>query len=178
MCDSQLYGYEQCIVSFYCRLEQIPWVIVIEELSPCFIGINYLAQFTTTRWSCDGKWTDKMLVHNIHLTLSTGLNNTKCSICHLTSSCISLLREVTPLSPWKILVSVSLLDSVWQNLRDSIVLESILSSEGQFASSKLSINRDTWATYKSAVMIKIQGRGILAYNEGINEIQRADDWGQ
>ena len=131
-----------------------------------------------TRWSCDGKWTDKRLVHNIHPTSSTGLNNTNCSIRHLASSCISSLREVAPLSPREMSVSVSLLDSVWQNLRDSIVLESILSSEGQSVSSKLSINRDTWAKCKSAVTIEIQGRRILAYNEGINETQRADDWGQ
>jgi len=67
-------------------------------------------------------------------------------------------------------VPVSVLDSDWQNLRDSIVLESILSSKGQFASSKLSINRDTSATHKSAVVMEIQGRRILAYNKGKNEV--------
>ena len=141
---------------------------------------NYLPVLfiSFTCWSCDREWTDKRSVHNIHPTSSTGLNNTNCSIRHLASSCISSLREVTPLSPREMSVSVSLLDSVWQNLRDSIVLEFILSSGGQFASSRLSINRDTWATRKSAVTIKIQRRRILAYNEGIHETQRADDWGQ
>jgi len=51
----------------------------------------------------------------------------------------------------------------------SIVLEHILSSKGQFASSKLSISRDTWATGGSVEIIEIEGRGILAYNKGINE---------
>ena len=68
---------------------------------------------------------------------------------------------------------MSTVDSEWQNMRGSIVMESILSSKGQFASSKLSINRDTWATHKSAVMIEIQERRILAYNKGINETSRA-----
>jgi len=78
-------------------------------------------------------------------------------------------REVAPLSPREISVTVSLLDTEWQNLRVSIVLESILSSKGQFASSKLSINRDTWAAHESAVMIEIKGKRIWAYNKGINE---------
>jgi len=90
---------------------------------------------------------------NIYPTLSTRTNNTRCPTHHLASSYISSPREEAPLSPRKIPTSVSLLDSVWQNLRDSIVLESMLSSKGQFASSKLSINRDTWTTPKSAAMI-------------------------
>ena len=56
---------------------------------------------------------------------------------------VSSPREVIPLSSHNISASLSLLDSEWWNLRDSSVLESILSSKGQFASSKLSINRDT-----------------------------------
>ena len=70
--------------------------------------------------------------------------------------------------------STPTVDSEWQNMRGSFVMESILSSKGQFASSKLSINRDTWATRKSAAMIEIQGRRILAYNKGINETSRAN----
>jgi len=61
--------------------------------------------------------------------------------------------EVVPLSPHKISDSVSLADSEWRNLRDSTVLEFRLSSKGQFASSKLSINCDIWAAHNSAVMI-------------------------
>ena len=97
------------------------------------------------------------------------------SIHHLASSCIS---SIVPLSPRQISPSVSLVDSEWRNLRDCTMLESILSSKGQFASSKLSINRDTWVTHKSVVIIKIQGRRILAYNEGINEVLRANNQGQ
>ena len=70
------------------------------------------------------------------------------------SSRISSPREIAPLSLREISASLSPLDSVWQNLRDSIVMESILSSKGQFASSKLSINRDTLGTHRSVVMIK------------------------
>jgi len=158
-------------------------VLVAHEYLMVLLSRNYLPVLLVlfisfTCWSCDREWTDKRLVHNIHPTLFTGSNNTNCSICHLVSLCISLLREVTSLSPQEMSASVSLLDSVWQNLRDSIVLESILSLEGQSASSKLSINRDTWAQCKSAVMIEIQGRRILAYNEEINETQRADDCSQ
>ena len=89
-------------------------------------------------------------------------------IHHLASLCISSPRDVALLSSRKILASVSLFDSEWRNLRDSIVLESILSSKGQFASSRLNINRDTWTTHQSVVMIEMQGR-TLAYNQGINE---------
>jgi len=61
------------------------------------------------------------------------------------SSCLFMnsLREVGPLSPRQISASLSLLVSEWRNLMDSIVLESIISSKAQFASSKLSINRET-----------------------------------
>jgi len=45
------------------------------------------------------------------------------------------------------------MDSEWQNLKVSIDLEFILSTKGKFASSKLSINRDTWPVYESVVMI-------------------------
>jgi len=74
----------------------------------------------------------------------------KCSIHHPASSWIPLLREVGPLSSHQISISVSLLDPEWWNLMDSISLESIISSKGQFASSKLSINRDTWKAHKLA----------------------------
>jgi len=66
----------------------------------------------------------------------------ECSIHH-PASWIPSLREVGPLSSRQISVSVSLLDPEWRNLMDSISLESIISSKGQFASSKLSINRET-----------------------------------
>jgi len=84
----------------------------------------------------------------IHPTLSTWMNNTRHSIHHLASSCISSPREIVPLSPREISASVSLLDCEWRNMRDSIVMESILSSKGQFASSKLNINCDTWARHE------------------------------
>ena len=67
----------------------------------------------------------------------------ECSIHHPASSWIPSLREVGPLSSRQISISVSLLDPEWRNLMDSISLESIISSKGQFASSKLSINRET-----------------------------------
>jgi len=94
----------------------------------------------------------KWLVRKIHSISSTSMKNTKYSIHDLASSCISSPREVAPVSSCEIFASVSLLDSVWQNLSDSIVMESTLSSKGQFASSKLNINCDTWATHKSAMM--------------------------
>ena len=73
---------------------------------------------------------------------------------HLAPSCISSPGEVTPLLSRKVFASVSLLSSEWRSLMDSIVLESILSSEGQFASSELSINRETWKTHKLAHIYK------------------------
>jgi len=101
----------------------------------------------------------KKISCRLHPKSSSGMNNIECSIHHLASSCISSYIEVAPLSSRKI-SSVSLLDSEWRNLRDSIVPESILSSKGQFAWSKLSINRDTWTTHKSVVIVEIQGRRI------------------
>ena len=100
-------------------------------------------------WKMNRQW----LVRNIHPTSSTSMKNTKYSIHYLASSYISSSMVVTPVSPRGISASVSLLDSEWQNMRVSIVLESILSSKGQFASSKLNINRVTWETHRFAVMI-------------------------
>jgi len=116
---------------------------------PRFVGINF--QFMNH--AVGNEQTKQWLVHNIYWD--------EFFIHHLASS----LVEVAPLPPRKISASLSLLDSEWRNLRDSIVMESKLSSKGQFASSKLNINRDTWKIHKLA---EIQGRRILAYNERIN----------
>ena len=110
--------------------------------------VSTLAQFITTH-VVENVHTKQWSVRNIHPTPSTRMNNYS-SIHHLTSLCIP---SIDPLSPHEISASVSLADSEWWNLRDSTMLESMLSSKGQFASSKLSINRDTWAAHKSAVMI-------------------------
>jgi len=91
------------------------------------------------------------------LVSSTGMNSAECSIYHLACSCISSPREVVPVSLCEKSASVSLLDAEWWNMSVSIDLESILSSEGQLASSKLSINRDTWKTHKSAQRYKEGG---------------------
>jgi len=56
---------------------------------------------------------------------------------------------------------------------DPIVTESILSFERQFSLRKLSINRDTWTTHKSAQRFK--GKKILADNKEINEVLRANN---
>ena len=69
------------------------------------------------------------------------------------------------------------MDSEWQNLKVSIDLEFILSTKGKFASSKLSINRDTWPVYESVVMIDIR-KSAFTYNEGINEAWSANNQGQ
>jgi len=103
------------------------------------------------RW----RWTDKWLLCHLHSAPSTGMKDTGCSIHHLASSYISSSKELAPLSPHGISASVSQFESEWQNLRVSIMPESILSSKRQFASSKLSINRNTWATHESAVIIYI-----------------------
>jgi len=84
-----------------------------------------------------------LIFQHIHPTSSTGMNNIEFSIHHLASWRISSPREVAPLSPSKISPSVSLLDSEWRNMRDSTIMEFILSSKGQFASSELSINCNT-----------------------------------
>jgi len=103
------------------------------------------------RW----RWTEKWLLCHLHSAPSTGMKDTGCSIHHLASSYISSSKELAPLSPHGISASVSQFESEWRNLRVSIMPESILSSKRQFASSKLSINRDTWATHESAVIIYI-----------------------
>jgi len=115
---------------FILNYEYILW-------SPHFIGINCLDPFITTRLSFGGKWAENNDYYVIYIKYSTH---------HLASWSISSPRDVAPLTPREISASLSLLDCEWQNLRVSIVLESILWSKGQFASSKLSINRDTWAT--------------------------------
>ena len=85
-------------------------------------------------------------------------------------------REVAPLSPRKTFASLSPLDSGWQNL--GILIESILSSKGQLASIKLNINCDTWATHRSAAMIEVQRRRILAHNKRVNEVCNAYNYDQ
>jgi len=53
-------------------------------------------------------------------------------------------------------------------------MESILSSKGQFASSKLSINRDTWATRIRSDDIDIT-KSAFTYDEGIKEVCNASN---
>jgi len=52
----------------------------------------------------------------------------------------------------------------------------MLSSKGQFASNKLSINHDTWIKHESAMLIEIKGKGISIYNKGNNEVWTANDY--
>ena len=133
----------------------------VSRRAPCMISPSCWYQVTRfihhnsliMWWELNRK---KWLLH-LRLTSSTRMNNAECSIHHLASSCISSSREVALLLPRKRPVSVSLVDSVWRNLRDSIVLESIFSSKKQFAPSKLSINRDTWTTHRSAHRYKEKG---------------------
>jgi len=89
----------------------------------------------------------KRLLFRLHLTPSTGASNTKCPIHHLASSCISSPMEIASLLPRKISASISLLDSVLQNLRDSIAILLSMSSQSQCSSRRLSINCDTWAKH-------------------------------
>jgi len=116
----------------------------------CFDGINSRSIHHNP---CGGKCTYKTMVStqytsNIYADEQHRIFHS--SIHHLASSCIP---SIDPLSPHEISDSASLVDTEWRNLRDSTMLESMLSSKGQFASSKLSINRDTWVAHKSAVML-------------------------
>ena len=77
----------------------------------------------------ENEQTKQRLVCHLYPISSTGMNNSEYSTHHLASSCISSLMEVAPPSPCKISASMSLLDSVGQNMRVSIVLESKVSSK-------------------------------------------------
>jgi len=137
-----------------CHWKALPRVTVISRIASFTLSdlpvwmVSTLAQFITAH-VLEHVNTKQWSVRNIHRTSSTRMKYIESSN-HLASSCIP---SIDPLSPHEISDSVSLVDSEWWNLRDSIVLESMLSSKGQFASSKLSINRDTWAAHKSAVMM-------------------------
>jgi len=138
-----------------CHWKVLPQVTVIQNYAVHFVWspvlmVSTLAQFITTHMM-ENVYTKQWLVRNIHRTSSTRMNNTESSI--LLSIILPPYPSIDPLSPHEISDSVSLVDSEWQNLRDSTALESILSSKGQFASSKLSINRDTWTAHKSVVML-------------------------
>ena len=127
----------------------------------------------------DGLWVGLLLNVNclVRPTSFTRMNNTEYSIHHLASSYIPSPREIAPLSSRKTSASVSLSDSEWRNLKVSIVLESILSFKGQFASSKSSINRDTFEqhTQISSDDIDVRKCAFFTYNEGINEVFSADN---
>jgi len=134
-------------MSFYYRLEQIFWVIVIQYY---FVHLVWSRRFVAVLlvsivslhslqlvYHVMGNEQKKRLLFRLHLTSSTGTSNIKWPIHHLASSCISLHTEIAPLSPRKISASVSLLDSVWQNLRDSTTILLSMSSKSQCASRRL-----------------------------------------
>jgi len=139
---------------------QYPWIIDGVDFHSCFI-LNYV-NITSTFSDLSILLVSINSTHSSQLTNHLGNEHTRKvtmsniiywdehSIHHLASLCTSSPTEVAPLSPRQISASLSLLDSEWQNLSVSIALECILLSKGQFASSKLSINRDTWGTCKSA----------------------------
>ena len=108
-----------------------------------FLVLIFLSNSSRLANHVENEQTNQWLVCHLYPISSTGMNNSEYSIHHLASSCISSVMEIAPPSPCKISASVSLLDSIGQNMRVSIVPESMVSSKGQFASSKLSINRDT-----------------------------------
>ena len=124
--------------------------------SPCFVGINSL---NLSQLANRGIQTDKTMS-----TVNIISWDQQRQMFYASSP-----REVAPISPREIFGSLSPLDSEWPNSRVSN--ESILSSTGQLASIKLNINCDTWATHRSAGMIEVQGRRILAYDKWIKE-----DW--
>jgi len=141
---------------------QYPWIVDGVDFHFCFI-LNYV-NITSTFSDLSILLVSMNSTHSSQLTNHLGNEHTKkvttpniiywdeCSIHHLASSCISSPTEVAPISPRQISASLSLLDSERQDLTVFIVLECILLSKGQFSSSKLSINRDTWGTCKSAMM--------------------------
>ena len=123
-----------------CREPLLPWTEVVGKDLDDYLMLLCVKKFNF----CHINSLTNKNKNTLYPTLSTGMTNTERSIHHLASS---WPREIAPPSPHEISTTVSLSDSAWQNTRDSIVLESILSSKGQSTSSKLSINRDTWATY-------------------------------
>jgi len=79
-------------------------------------------------------------------------------------------KEVVPVSFCEASASISRLDSEWWKAMLYIVPEQMFSSTGQFAGSKLSINRDPWAISGDD---RDKGR-VLAHNQRINERLKAD----
>lgn len=106
---------------------------------------------------------------------STGMNNAKESIHHLASSNISSPRDVAPLSPRQISASVSLLDAVWRNLRIPLSLNLYFRSNDNFLWAN-------WASTATPGLHTNQHRDtrkkILADNEEINGVLRANNYGQ
>jgi len=103
------------------------------------------------------------LLCRLHLTSFTGMNSAGCSIYHLASSCIPSIREVAPLSFRETCPSVSLSDSEWRNMMDSIVLKytffqrTICFEQIEYQLRHLD---------NTQISAEIQGRGILAYGKG------------
>jgi len=128
--------------------------------------VNHVVEYERTK-----QW----WIFYLHPTPSTGTNKPECPIYYLASSYISSSSEVDPLLLREISASLSVLDPRLLNLKVSIVLWSILSSKGQFASHKLSINRDTWTTHTSEVIMEMKGRKIFAYNKRMDEEWKADN---
>ena len=103
------------------------------------------------------------LLCRLHLTSFTGMNSAGCFIYHLASSCIPSVREVAPLSFHETCPSVSLSDSEWRNMMDSIVLKytffqrTICFEQIEYQLRHLD---------NTQISVEIQGRGILAYKKG------------
>ena len=135
-------------------------------MSCSFSDLPVLLTSTVSQLANHGRQTDKTMA-----TVNIISWDQQCQMFYDSSP-----REVAPLFPREIFASVSPLDSGWPNSRVSN--ESILSSTGQLASIKLNINCDTWATHKSAAMIEVQGRRMLAYNKGKKEVYSAYNYGQ
>ena len=131
--------------------------------------ISTLAQFITIH-VVENVHTKQRLVHNIHHLL--GWTTPKYPI-HYASSRISSSTEIAP--SHEISPSVSLLDSEWQNLREYTVLESIILSKRTIRFKE--IEYQPW--HLSSTQISgDDGRRILAYNKGINEVLSANNEGQ
>ena len=140
------------------------------DLSVLLVSIVSIHSWQVANHAVGNEQKKRLLCH-LHPTSSAKMNNAQCSIHHLASSNISSPREVAPLSPREISASVSLLNSVWWNLRIPLCWNLYFcpkvslpwadwvstATSGKFSLSKLSINHSTWTTHRSAQRYKEEG---------------------
>jgi len=120
----------------------------------------------------ENEQTKQRSVCHLYPISSTGMNNSEYSIHHLASSCVSSLMEVAPPSPCKISASAPI--GLYRTEHEGFHCPGIYG----FVQRTICFEQIEYQPRhldNTQINIKTQGRMILVYNEGINEVLSANN---